>query len=248
MKVLIALFCLISLGSAMTAATQEKSSVPKGSVAVIVKIEGSAKVLSKESIKKHQAKAGEVLYAGDKLITYAGTKAIVELDDHSNLVLNAGSELAFVDSNTLKQSTGEVYYKINTRPSTQGLKVETPFSIMGIKGTEFIVDSEGEGQIALNEGLVGIESLSADFELHKQKVMQEYEKFKEEQNAAFEAYKAEAEGEVITYVKAFDLEAGKVLNFSDAQNCQEECASQVNETEIPQELQKRFEMYQEMIE
>lgn len=226
----------------------EVSTIDTKSLAVIKKIEGKAKVLSKSSIKKHKAFSGEVLHEGDTLITYKETKVLVQLQDCSNLILNASSELSFIDKENLKQRRGEVYYKIKTRQASQGLKIETPFSIMGIKGTEFIVDTNGTGQIALNEGLVGIESLHADFELHKKKVMQAFEKFKTEQNTGFEAYKAEAEGKVISYVKTFDLEAGKVLNFSQAEHCEKDCESKVDETDISDELSKRFEMYADMIE
>ncbi len=219
----------------------------KTSVAVIVKIDGKAKVLSKESIKKHKANQGEALFEGDKLITYKDATVLVELEDSSQVVLNASSELSFVNTRNLKQHSGEIYYKIKSRKATKGLKVETPFSIMGIKGTEFIVDANGKGQIALNEGLVGIESLHANFELHKAKLMEEYEKFVTEQNAAFEAYKAELEGKEISYVKSFDLEAGKVLNFSEADTCKEACESKVSEEVIPEDLIKRFEMYNEML-
>ena len=217
------------------------------SVATIVQLEGKAKVLSNSSIKKHKAKVGETLFEGDKLITYGEAKALVELDDNSKVILNASSELSFLDRKNLKQVSGEVYYKIKTRKASMGLKVETPFSIMGIKGTEFIVDVNGKGQIALNEGLIGIESLHANFELHKKKVMEEYEKFKSEQNAAFEAYKAEARGEIVSYVKSFDLEAGKVLDFTEADECEEECESKVAESEMSEDMTKRFEMYAQMI-
>lgn len=244
------LLCAFSFVLAMPVDTEANDSnePEKKSVAVIVKIDGKAKVLPHKSIKKHQAKQGEALFEGDKLITYEEAKVLVELDDSSNVILNAGSELSFLDCNNLKQNAGEIYYKIKTRKSSQGLKVETPFSIMGIKGTEFIVDAQGKGEIALNEGLVGIESLHADFELHKQQVMAEYEKFKNEQNTAFEAYKAEMDGEIVSYVKAFDLEAGNVLHFSDAENCKEACESQVDEKVMSEDLKKRFEMYKEMIE
>jgi len=220
----------------------------KKSVAVITKIEGKAKILSKSSIKKHKAKLGEALFEGDTLITYSQATVLVELDDSSKIIISASSELSFLDKNTLKQGSGEVYYKIKTRKASQGLKVETPFSIMGIKGTEFIVDAKGKGQIALKEGLVGIESLHANFELHKQKVMEEYEKFKSEQNTAFEKYKAESSGNIVTYVKSFDLESGKVLNFSQASECIESCEAKVHEEDISDELSLRFEMYDKMFE
>ena len=242
MKVLIIFLYLISLTWAMADELEEKS------LGVIVKIEGKAKVLSKASIKKHQAKCGEALFQGDKLISYSNAKVVLELADSSTIILNESSELSFIDKNNLTHNAGEIYYKIKTRKSSQGLRIKTPFSIMGIKGTEFIVDAKGKGEIALNEGLVGIESLHADFELHKQKLMADYEKFKNEQNSAFEAYKAEAQGETVAYVKEFDLEAGKILHFFEAENCKEACESKVNEKDMSEDFQKRFEMYKEMIE
>lgn len=248
MKVVIACFALFlsTWAMAVDIGENDRYELEKRAVALIAQIEGKAKILSKESIKKHKARLGETLFEGDKLITYSGTKVLVELDDSSKLIVNASSELSFIDSRTLSQASGEVYYKIKTRKKSQGLKVKTPFSIMGIKGTEFIVNANGKGQIALNEGIVGIESLHANFELHKKEVMKEYEKFKSEQNTAFEAYKAELSGESVSYVKVFDLEAGKVLSFSESQECVEACESKVHEKEMSESLNKRFEMYNEM--
>ncbi|MDF1881452.1 FecR domain-containing protein [Sulfurimonas sp. MAG313] len=247
MKLLILYLSLVSMLFSMPIEKHKNDTLEKTSVAVITKIDGKAKILSKSSIKKHKAKLGESLFEGDRLITYMQATVLVELYDSSKIIVAPSSELSFLDKNTLKQGQGEVYYKIKTRKASQGLKVETPFSIMGIKGTEFIVDSQGQGQIALKEGLVGIESLYANFELHKKKVMEEYEKFKSEQNSAFEAYKAESNGQIIIYVKAFDLESGKVLNFSQSSECNESCESKVQEIDISDELNRKFAMYEKML-
>jgi hypothetical protein len=215
----------------------------------IAKIEGKVKVLTASSIKKHTAVVGELLFQGDKLITYADSKAVVLTGDNSKLALNENSELTFKDIQTLEQVSGEVYYNIQKRAHSKGLKVETPFSIIGIKGTEFIVvANETDGEIALNEGLIGVESLQADFELHKQKIMQEYEAFKNRQMEEFEAYKAQGQDDVVTYVKAFDLHASKILRFDDASNCKEECESRVNESDFTDKTAKRFKFYQALIQ
>jgi len=250
MRIWIVLFCMVSSIWAVPVDLEENETfeLEKKSVAVIIKVEGKAKILSQESINKHEAKLGEALYEGDRLLTYAATNVLVELDDSSSVILAANSELSFIDTNNLKQDTGEIYYKVKARKSTQGLKVQTPFSIMGIKGTEFIVEANAEETISLNEGIVDIESLKANFELHKKQVMKEYKKFKDEQNTAFEAYKDEIKGESVSYVKEFELEAGKVLHFSSAQNCQATCESQVNEKDISAEVKKKFELYQKMLE
>lgn len=215
----------------------------------IVKIEGKVKVLTASSIKKHTAVVDELLFQGDKLITYADSKVVLSTGDNSKLVLNENSELIFTDMQTLEQSSGEVYYNIQKRAHSKGLKIETPFSIIGIKGTEFIVDAnETDGEIALNEGLIGVESLQAEFELHKQKVMEEYEAFKSKQMEAFEAYKTQGQDEVVTYVKAFDLQASKILRFGDASSCEEACESRVNESDFTDKTTKRFEFYQALIQ
>ncbi len=219
----------------------------KRELAVVEEIEGKARVLPEGSIKKHKAAACEKLFAGDRVITYTGTKVIIRLADGSDLIMNEASELLFLDIDRLRQDAGEVYYKIKKRVAAKGLKVETPLSIIGIKGTEFIVDLKDEGEIALNEGLIGIESLHAEFELHKQKVLQAYEQYKQEQMDGFEAYKAEAEKEVVSYVKAFDLEAGSVLSFSKAERCKEACSSYVSEKTLSSETKERFERYEEML-
>ena len=248
MRMFFVWFILTSLSYAMENGQDNIPTLETSLVAHIIKIEGKAKILSKSSIKKHKAKQGEALFKGDKLITYKQSKALVELEDGSHIILNEGAELTFVDKMTVKHEMREAYYKIKKRQSTQGFTVKTPFSIMGIKGTEFIVDTQGNGVVSLNEGRIGIKSWNADFELHKSKLMADYEKFKNEQTSAFEAYKAEFTGKTVSYVKAFDLEAGKTLYFSDADNCKEACESQVNEETISEDFRERFKMYKNMLE
>ncbi len=215
----------------------------------VTKVEGKVKILPASSIKKHTAAVDELLFRGDKLITYADSKVVVSTVDNSKLVLNENSEITFIDMQILEQGRGEVYYNIQKRGQSKGLKIETPFSIIGIKGTEFIVDiNETDGEIALNEGLIGVESLQAEFELHKQKVMTEYEAFKNKQMEEFEAYKAQAQDEIVTYVRSFDLQASKILRFGDASSCEQDCESRVNESDFTDNTAKRFESYQAIIQ
>ena len=220
----------------------------KSPYAVITKIEGRVKVLPADSIKKHNALKDELLYKGDKIITYAGARVLIELADSSKVVLDEKAELTLVDHERLDQASGEIYYKIKQRSASQGLSVKTPFSIIGIKGTEFIVNTAQGGEIALNEGLVGVASLHAEFELHKKKMMADYEAFKSKQMQEFEAYKAQANDEVVTYVKTFDLQSNRLLRFGDASDCEAACESKVDEYDFTDETKKRFTYYQEMIE
>ena len=247
MRVLLFCLSLITVAWAMSVDTQEDCISKNAYLGMVVKIEGKAKVLAKDSIKKHNVAAGEEFYAGDRIITYIRSKVTIKLPDGSNIILNEASELLFVSPDKLRQDAGEVYYKIKKREAAKGLKVETSFSIIGVKGTEFIVDLGDQGEIALNEGVIGIESLHDEFELHKQKVMQEYEKYKQEQMNGFEAYKAKAEDEIVSYVKVFDLEPGRMLRFSKAEHCEKECSSHVSEKGLSSDIKERFETYKAML-
>jgi hypothetical protein len=234
MKVIILLIGLISFLCANPTAT-------------LIKVEGKVKILSKNSIKKHKAKSGDIIYSGDKLISYKGSKAFIKLSDDSKIILNENAELVLLSENRLKQESGEVYYKIKKRYASKGLKVSTPFSIIGIKGTEFIVNSTGNREIALNKGLLSIESLRKSFELHVAKVMSEFEAYKLQQAKGYEAYLKENVGEDITYVKSVHLQALKVLSFKDAKNCKNSCESHVSENKFTDNTKKRFKKYQQML-
>ncbi len=243
----IVIFVVAFLGQVFASESLDQASVEEVfPIATIVQIEGKAKILPASSIKKHTATVGEGLLEGDKLIAYADTKVLISLLDNSKIILNEGAELLFSSDTHLKHERGEVYYQITQRTKSKGLNVETPFSIIGIKGTEFIVNFEGEGQIALNEGLVSVTSPGTDFELYQAKELSEFEKYQREQDAAFEAYKRETEDQIAAYVKSFELQANKMLTFSAASDCKESCESRVAEQDFTQEIIDQFETYQAM--
>ena len=216
-------------------------------IAIITKIEGKAKILSAHSIKKHKASVGEGLLEGDRLISYGDTKVLITLLDESKIILNENAELLFSSDTRLKHEHGEVYYHIVKRSQSRGLEVETPFSIIGIKGTEFIVRFDEEGEISLNEGLIGVHSLGAKFELHQKKSSSDFEQFQQTQDKSFSEYQRQQEEGFKTYVKQFDLHANKVIHFKNSKNCQQNCEKQVIEEDITSEIARHFKSYQMMI-
>jgi len=216
-------------------------------IATIILIEGKAKILPANSIKKHRAIVGEGLLDGDKLIAYANTKVLITLLDDSKVILNENAELLLSSNTNFQQKGGEIYYNITKRGKSRGLKVETPFSIIGIKGTEFIVNFEDQGHIALNEGLVGITSPGADFELYQEKKLSDFEKYQQQQKQGFEEYKRKIEDEIAAYVKKFDLKQKKMLTFGTSKNCKADCEKQVIEDDFSVEIIERFKSYQAMV-
>ena len=244
-SILLVLSLMINLFAESTVTiTGEEEVFP---IATIVTIEGKAKILPANSIKKHRAIIGEGLLDGDKLMTYVDTKVLITLLDDSKVILNENAELLLSDNSTFRQEQGEIYYRISKRAKSRGLKVETPFSIIGIKGTEFIVSFEDQGRIALNEGLIGITSRGGDFELYQEKELSDFEQYQKQQKQDFEAYKSKTDDTIAAYVKSFDLKQKKMLIFGASKNCKADCEQQVVEDDFSQEIVERFNSYQAMI-
>ncbi len=213
-------------------------SVEANKVGIVKKVKGVVKCLESGTIKKVKVKCGDQFQQGDMLMTYGSASALLELYDGSQIVLDEGAMIRFAGLESVEQKEGAVYYDIIRRNSQSGLKITTPFAIIGIKGTTFIVNADEHPNITLKEGVIGIESLKEEFELHRKKVLQAYERFKTEQEMAFDAYKKAQDGHIIEYVKAFELRAGSTVYF-DEQRADELPMSDANE--------KQFEHFEQLI-
>lgn len=203
-------------------------------LAVVEKLNGSVKVLKADSIKKIRVKQGYKIDTGDRLSTSASASAMLQLKDGSRVILKGGSSIEFSSALELTQNSGNVFYKITKRDRSGALKITTPFAIIGIKGTSFIVKSGKEASIALEEGRIGIESVGEAYELYRQQVMAEYDKYLTEQEKAFQAYKQKQGKGKKEIVKSFDLEAGHQVSFNK---------QRVDEVSLSQESKAEFEQF-----
>ncbi len=188
----------------------------------VVKVKGIVKVKHKDSIKKTKVKKGYKIQTGDIISTYSKAFAVIKLKDGSDIVLDEKSILSFEDKNKLAQNSGKIFYKITKRDRKNGLKIKTEFAIIGIKGTTFIIkDDNTSKQVALKEGLIGIESIKEEFKLYRKKVLEEYEEYKNKQLSEFEKYKAEANKQIAIMTKEFELESGSSVSFGEDNEAKE---------------------------
>jgi ferric-dicitrate binding protein FerR (iron transport regulator) len=157
------------------------------------------------------------------------------LSDGSKVILDERSKLKILGKSDLAHEEGKVYYHIKKRGS-KGLKVSTKFAIIGVKGTKFIINAEeGSQGVSLKEGLVGIDSLQGEFELHKKKEMDEFAAYQAKINGEFESYKKALQEEFVTYVSSFDLKPGKSVRFSK---------NRVDESEDLEKIIKDFSAFE----
>ncbi len=205
----------------------------------VEKLEGNVKVKNEGSIKKNRVKAGLEIQAGDLITTAKEASVLIKLTDGSSVVLDASSSLHFISDNSIEQQNGKIFYKITARDAKNSLKIKTPFAIIGIKGTTFVVNATENASVTLKEGLIGIQSVKEEFELYRKKVQEEFKNYVSDQQSEFEKYKNEQNQYAIAEsTKAFDLEAGNRVSFS---------GQKVNEDAWSKEDDAEFERFEKLI-
>jgi len=183
----------------------------------ITAVEGIVKVKHENSIKKTKVKSGSVILAGDLITTMQGASAKLDLKDNSLVVLDENSTIVFHLASNISQNSGKIYYKISSKDAIDALSIKTPFAIIGIKGTEFIISAdEKESSVMLREGIIGVQSIKEEFSLYRKSIQEKFDDFKSEQESAYNNYKQrqESQFEFIKQTKKFELQEKKRISFS----------------------------------
>ncbi len=208
-------------------------------IGLVQKAEGNVKVKSEGSFKKSKVKTGLEIKSGDLLSTSKKATAVLKLVDGSIIVLDTSSSIHFKTPSDAEQTEGKIYYKITSRDAKNSLKIKTPFAIIGIKGTTFVVNAGENASVKLQEGLIGVTSIKEDFKLYRKAVQAEYDKYISEQQTAFEKYKSDLKKGNLEITKEFDLHAGNTISFSD---------NEVNEKAFSKDDDAEFERFKKMME
>ena len=208
-------------------------------IGFVQKVDGSVKVKHEGSFKKNQVKKDLEIRSGDLITTSKKGTAVLKLVDGSVLVLDVSSSLHFKTPSDAEQTEGKIYYKITSRDAKNSLKIKTPFAIIGIKGTTFVVNATGKASIKLEEGLIGIKSIKENFKLYRKAVMAEYDKYLSSQESEFQKYKNKQKKGAVEITKEFDLHAGNSISFDD---------NEVNEKSFSDDDKKEFERFKKMME
>jgi len=204
----------------------------------VSKTEGSVFYLKKNSFMKKAAKKEMNLFSGDLIITAENSHAVINLCDGSSVIVDENSNFKIINKSNFEQEGGKAYYTI-AKKEQKGIEVKTPFAVIGVKGTEFIVNSNKENQgIALKKGLLNIESLNDQFELRRKNELSAFESFMEKTKSAFTDYKVKQDKEFVEFVDNFELKPDKMVSFSN---------NIVNEDELSKDLDKEFEKFRSLL-
>lgn len=150
------------IGLALLLATTGFSGENKKPAGTVISVSGKVTLTSSDS-SSGGLKAGQPVYAGDRIQTGANGRAQVVLSDGTQLKVNYLTDLTLRDTDTkgkqsergigsIKLALGQLWAKVTKKNSR--LEFETPAAVAAVKGTEpsFDVDPSGNLCIKLKEG------------------------------------------------------------------------------------------------
>jgi hypothetical protein len=180
-------------------------------IATLIKKEGIVKIKHKSSIKKSSLKINDSIENGDTIYTY-NSIAVIKLNDGSIIKLTPHSTLK-IDENKISQKKGEIYFNIK-KQKVHKLQVATIFTTIGVKGTTFIVNDNQIQFVALKKGLLSFKALKGKYEIHKSKLIEEFNNEVKKQEREFEDYKNQLYKEFIEYKAEFQIKENYIVSFN----------------------------------
>ena len=189
----------------------------------VLKFDGDVEVVDARGESRTIKENDEPVNEMDTIVTKDGARVIVQFDDGALSVLDEKSRLRVEKTSWFSYLGGKVYFTFK-KVFGEPRQVKTRAATIGVRGTTFIISEIGENggeTMALKEGLLDIESTGPAFEIHKQKELDEFERFRLEQQAAraqmkdeFEQYKKQAMREFVEYRSIFTLQPNRVINLT----------------------------------
>jgi hypothetical protein len=186
----------------------------------VIKAEGEVHIVDASGERKDVDETSFPVREMDTIVTAEGGSAVVRFTDGALSVLDENSRLQVEKTNWLSHLGGRIYFTFR-KVFGERRQVKTRFATLGIRGTTFIVyDDDNRQGVALEEGLLDIESPGPAFEIHRQQQLDEFEAFRQEvlqQKQAlqreYDDYKEQVKSEFLEYKTSFSLHPNYVIQF-----------------------------------
>jgi hypothetical protein len=131
-----------------------------------ISVTGAVKIQPPGDEKPHFAKAGDLVYAKDYVLTSADSKAEILLDDGSKIFLQADSRIQITDSRTNATHSSSIlmimgWLKALVAPEeVSSLEVQTATAVAGVRGTSFTMAAAADAstRVGVEQGKVWLGS------------------------------------------------------------------------------------------
>lgn len=189
----------------------------------VLTVNGEVEVINAIGEKRAIKEIDQPLTAMDTIVTKEGARVVVQFDDGTLSVLDEKSRLRVENTSWFSYLGGKVYFTFK-KAFGEPRHVKTRAATIGIRGTTFIISENNEQSgesVALKEGLLIVESTGPDFEIHKKRSMDEFARFRQQDEQAkqamqqeFDQYKKQTRQDFIEYRRHFMLWPDRVIRFS----------------------------------
>ncbi len=189
----------------------------------VLKFNGDVEIINAKGEKRAIKKTDEPLAEMDTIVTKKGGSIVVQFNDGALSVLDEKSRLRVEKTSWFSYLGGKVYFTFK-KVFGEPRRIKTRAATIGVRGTTFIIsenDEKNGESVALKEGLLDVESTGPAFEIHKEKVTDEFAQFKQQQQQArqvmkdeFEQYKQQTREEFVEYRRQFILQPDRMISLS----------------------------------
>lgn len=190
--------------------------------AQVVKLQGSAEIRDTDGKVHSKAAVGSIIAPGQSLQTAPQSTAVLKTTAGDTLVLDSVAATRMRrERNSFQHLLGKVLYLFTPNPKLER-EVRVQTATMGIRGTTFLIDAEGDrAAVALKEGKLEITAQKEGFNLYQQKTLDPFETYKREAEAGvaqqkkeFGDYAKKVSEEFVAFKKSFQLESRQSLSLS----------------------------------
>jgi len=175
------------------------------------------------------------IYYKNKIATKSSATAVIELVQEDKIALSGNSIMTIEGINRYKPESGKVVFSIKTRGKTEGVQIALTSAVIGVKGTEFLIDTNDDGKQAcyMKEGVVEVTPIEGQFKKYLEVEIDEYEAYVREMAGEYEEYLKELEEEYVEYVDSITIKAGNAWSIE---------GNEVKKLEFTEEVEEAFKL------
>lgn len=164
--------------------------------AEVVKVKGDTEIVSKDGKSVRAAKVGDRANEGDTIRTLANGSVLLKQEGGRYSALGGNGKLTVREADTIEQVRGAVYYvfrKLSSGGYNASYKVQTPIATIGIRGTRFLVKTEGaSGDVAVTEGIVSMTATAGgSFSIEKLPESMTFDEYLQSQEKLFRGFQTD---------------------------------------------------------
>jgi FecR-like protein len=156
-KGMVAALFMAALFAQMIPATAQPAGDP---VARVIQIKGDRLDYARGNDKWYQAYVEMKDYKDDRLRTDATSFGSIEFYTGGQIGINKGTTIEITSddtANVINLKKGGLWGKLATQPENKPVEIRTSSGVMGIRGTEFVINESEEGtEVAVLEGKVSV--------------------------------------------------------------------------------------------